>query len=113
MAIGLMVGRDDRRRRRLKVDEDTDEAGVRRHKWRNLRRVSLEIRVKSTVYNRHGEYDRHRCQGNPWAKSSGKLTLRSISHPYALHKYLVETVIRSRIYEAQYWKEHCFALTGE
>ncbi|KAF8350911.1 PRP38 family-domain-containing protein [Amanita rubescens] len=27
-------------------------------------------------------------------------------------QYLVETVIRSRIYEAQYWKEHCFALTA-
>jgi pre-mRNA-splicing factor 38A len=27
-------------------------------------------------------------------------------------KFLVETVIRNRIYESQYWKEHCFALTG-
>ncbi|KAK2467097.1 hypothetical protein APHAL10511_001355 [Amanita phalloides] len=27
-------------------------------------------------------------------------------------QYLVETVIRNRIYEAQYWKEHCFALTA-
>ncbi|CAA7267962.1 unnamed protein product [Cyclocybe aegerita] len=25
---------------------------------------------------------------------------------------LVETVIRNRIYESTYWKEHCFALTG-
>jgi len=24
----------------------------------------------------------------------------------------VETVIRNRIYESTYWKEHCFALTG-
>ncbi|KAI0085412.1 PRP38 family-domain-containing protein [Irpex rosettiformis] len=28
-------------------------------------------------------------------------------------QYLVETVIRNRIYEAPYWKEHCFALTAE
>ncbi|KAJ8076831.1 hypothetical protein PM082_001254 [Marasmius tenuissimus] len=28
-------------------------------------------------------------------------------------QYLVETVIRNRIYEANYWKEHCFALTAE
>ncbi|KAI0029726.1 PRP38 family-domain-containing protein [Vararia minispora EC-137] len=28
-------------------------------------------------------------------------------------QYLVETVIRNRIYESQYWKEHCFALTAE
>ena len=27
-------------------------------------------------------------------------------------QFLVEYVIRSRIYEAAYWKEHCFALTG-
>ena len=26
---------------------------------------------------------------------------------------LVETVIRNRIYESGFWKEHCFALTGE
>jgi len=26
---------------------------------------------------------------------------------------LVEQVIRNRIYESQYWKEHCFALTAE
>jgi pre-mRNA-splicing factor 38A len=25
---------------------------------------------------------------------------------------LVEKIIRSRIYDSQYWKEHCFALTG-
>ncbi|KAF7790499.1 hypothetical protein EIP86_001454 [Pleurotus ostreatoroseus] len=28
-------------------------------------------------------------------------------------QYLVETVIRNRIYEAPFWKEHCFALTAE
>lgn len=28
-------------------------------------------------------------------------------------QHLVETVIRSRIYEDAYWKEHCFALTAE
>ncbi|KIK63800.1 hypothetical protein GYMLUDRAFT_40881 [Collybiopsis luxurians FD-317 M1] len=28
-------------------------------------------------------------------------------------QYLVETVIRNRIYESTYWKEHCFALTAE
>ena len=27
-------------------------------------------------------------------------------------KDLVENVIRNRIYESLYWKEHCFALTG-
>jgi len=28
-------------------------------------------------------------------------------------QFLVETVIRNRIYESNYWKEHCFALTAE
>ncbi|KAJ7581100.1 PRP38 family-domain-containing protein [Mycena floridula] len=28
-------------------------------------------------------------------------------------QFLVENVIRNRIYEATYWKEHCFALTAE
>ncbi|GBE82531.1 Pre-mRNA-splicing factor 38 [Sparassis crispa] len=28
-------------------------------------------------------------------------------------QYLVETVVRNRIYESTYWKEHCFALTAE
>ncbi|KAF9027148.1 PRP38-domain-containing protein [Hymenopellis radicata] len=28
-------------------------------------------------------------------------------------QFLVETVIRNRIYESNFWKEHCFALTAE
>ncbi|XP_063722486.1 pre-mRNA-splicing factor 38A-like [Symsagittifera roscoffensis] len=28
-------------------------------------------------------------------------------------QYLVEKIIRSRIYDCKYWKEHCFALTSE
>ena len=28
-------------------------------------------------------------------------------------QYLVEKIIRSRIYENKYWKEQCFALSGE
>ncbi|KAI0646771.1 PRP38 family-domain-containing protein [Trametes meyenii] len=28
-------------------------------------------------------------------------------------QYLVESVIRNRIYESAFWKEHCFALTAE
>ena len=27
-------------------------------------------------------------------------------------QYLVEKIIRSRIYESRFWKEQCFALTG-
>ena len=28
-------------------------------------------------------------------------------------QYLVEKIIRTRIYDSKYWKEECFALTGE
>ena len=27
-------------------------------------------------------------------------------------QYLVEKIIRSRIYESKFWKEECFALSG-
>ena len=27
-------------------------------------------------------------------------------------QYLVEKIIRTRIYDCKYWKEECFALTG-
>ncbi|KAF8652749.1 hypothetical protein AX16_004246 [Volvariella volvacea WC 439] len=41
----------------------------------------------------------------------------TVSGAHAIHgqnpQFLVETVIRNRIYESQYWKEHCFALTAE
>ena len=28
-------------------------------------------------------------------------------------QYLIEKIIRSRIYDCKYWKEECFALTGK
>ena len=28
-------------------------------------------------------------------------------------QFLVEKIIRTRIYESRYWKEECFALTGK
>ena len=28
-------------------------------------------------------------------------------------QYLVEKIIRTRIYESKYWKEQCFALSGK
>ena len=28
-------------------------------------------------------------------------------------QYLVEKIIRTRIYDSKYWKEECFGLTGE
>jgi len=41
----------------------------------------------------------------------------TVSGAFAIHgqnpQNLVESVIRNRIYESNYWKEHCFALTAE
>ena len=28
-------------------------------------------------------------------------------------QFLIEKIIRTRIYDSQYWKEKCFALTGK
>lgn len=28
-------------------------------------------------------------------------------------QYLIEKIIRSRVYDSKYWKEECFALTAE
>ncbi|KAF8906019.1 PRP38 family-domain-containing protein [Gymnopilus junonius] len=39
--------------------------------------------------------------------------LRCLEMAADFFKFLVETVIRNRIYESTYWKEHCFALTAE
>jgi pre-mRNA-splicing factor 38A len=27
-------------------------------------------------------------------------------------QYLIEKILRSKIYDSRFWKEHCFALTG-
>jgi pre-mRNA-splicing factor 38A len=41
----------------------------------------------------------------------GLIPLDDISFTLII-QYLVEAVIRNRIYDSLYWKEHCFALTG-
>lgn len=42
---------------------------------------------------------------------------RTVKDAHTLHgtnpQYLIEKIVRSRIYECQFWKEHCFALTAE
>ncbi|KAM7542637.1 hypothetical protein Aperf_G00000007974 [Anoplocephala perfoliata] len=42
---------------------------------------------------------------------------RTVKDAHTLHgtnpQYLIEKIVRSRIYECQFWKEHCFALTSE
>jgi pre-mRNA-splicing factor 38A len=45
--------------------------------------------------------------GNPQASP-----LVSQKAVLTLAQFLIEKVIRSRIYDSMYWKEHCFALTG-
>jgi len=42
---------------------------------------------------------------------------RTVKDAHTIHgtnpQYLIEKIIRSRIYECKYWKEECFALTSE
>lgn len=49
--------------------------------------------------------------------STSKMANRTVSDAKTVKgtnpQYLVEKIIRSRIYENKYWKEQCFALSGE
>lgn len=42
---------------------------------------------------------------------------RTVKEAKTIHgtnpQYLIEKIIRTRIYESRYWKEECFALNGE
>ena len=42
---------------------------------------------------------------------------RTVKDAHTVHgtnpQYLVEKIIRSRVYESRYWKEECFAVTAE
>lgn len=42
---------------------------------------------------------------------------RTVKDANSIHgtnpQYLVEKIIRTRIYESKYWKEECFGLTGK
>jgi len=77
-----------------------------------------------TPHHHHGKHNCSRRRPDPWCKSSG-LSLEFLTDQPQLHRscqglvssfffwqFLVEKVIRARIYESSFWKEHCFALTG-
>lgn len=42
---------------------------------------------------------------------------RTVKDAISIHgtnpQYLIEKIIRSRIYDSKFWKEQCFALTAE
>lgn len=59
----------------------------------NLNARSLETAIKSKMANR---------------TVSDAKTVKG-TNP----QYLIEKIIRSRIYENKYWKEQCFALSGK
>ena len=48
---------------------------------------------------------------------TSKMANRTVSNAKTVKgtnpQYLVEKIIRSRIYESKYWKEQCFALSGK
>ena len=51
------------------------------------------------------------------ASSVSKMANRTVGDAKSVRgtnpQYLVEKIIRTRIYESKYWKEECFALTGK
>lgn len=38
--------------------------------------------------------------------------MEDVEHVCIIHQFLIEKVIRQRIWDSIYWKEHCFALTA-
>lgn len=77
---------------------------------RRATRTSTVSTLRSVVHS-------PRCRSSLNALSSLPEKARRTDLPYrtffALNlQALIETVIRKRIYEATYWKEHCFALSG-
>jgi hypothetical protein len=42
---------------------------------------------------------------------------RTVDEAISVHgmnpQFLIEKILRTRIYESMYWKEHCFALNGK
>ena len=56
--------------------------------------------------------------GNKSSSSIGpKMANRTVKDAQTIKgtnpQYLIEKIIRSRIYDCKYWKEECFALTGK
>lgn len=51
-----------------------------------------------------------------FTNSKPKMANRTVKDAHSVKgtnpQYLVEKIIRTRIYECRYWKEECFALTG-
>lgn len=50
------------------------------------------------------------------SRTTTKMANRTVKDAHSVKgtnpQYLVEKIIRTRIYECRYWKEECFALTG-
>lgn len=68
--------------------------------------------MERTLYN--GQLDVERSLGYPRREPpSTSSTLPRHTTTDVLPQFLIEKVIRARIYDSIYWKEQCFALTGE
>lgn len=70
------------------------------------------LRSTDTSYMIIKEYRRRRLE----CSFTSKMANRTVSDAKTVKgtnpQYLVEKIIRSRIYESKYWKEQCFALSG-
>jgi len=67
---------------------------------------------KGTESIDHGKLDDTRRPVHTWEQPSGEQRLSVQTASSVDAQYLIEKVIRARIYDSLYWKEHCFALNG-
>lgn len=58
------------------------------------------------------EYRRRRLESSFTSKMANRTVSDAKTVKGTNPQYLVEKIIRSRIYESKYWKEQCFALSG-
>ena len=67
---------------------------------------------KGTESIDHGKLDDTRRSVHTWEQPSGEQRPSAQTASSVDAQYLIEKVIRARIYDSLYWKEHCFALNG-
>ncbi|KAJ1552331.1 hypothetical protein HK405_011738 [Cladochytrium tenue] len=85
----------------------SDVAGANAYGWRS-------VLTRTGVY-RGGPHEAGVVVDN--VEDAVRRILKDFTEAASVHgmnpQFLVEKIIRSRIYESIYWKEHCFALTAE
>jgi hypothetical protein len=71
--------------------------------------------VRKRPFDKNSSIKRVRQQ--KFDKQFEKMANRTVKDAHTVKgtnpQYLIEKIIRMRIYDSKYWKEECFALTGQ